>query len=103
MFHSIKALFTNKPVLVVLNKTDVRKVEELEAEDRKLIDSLTTDGAELVTMSTLTEDGVSQVKQTACEKLLAQRVEAKLKGKKVNDSLNRLHVAQPQPRDGKVI
>jgi len=101
LFHSIKALFTNKPVLVVLNKTDVTKVEDLADDERKLIQSLTTDGAELITMSTLTEDGVSQVKQTACEKLLAQRVEAKLRGKKVSDSLNRLHIAQPQPRDGK--
>nr|BAK00478.1 predicted protein [Hordeum vulgare subsp. vulgare] len=101
LFHSIKALFTNKPVLVVLNKTDVTKVEDLAEEEKKLIQGLATDGAELITMSTLTEDGVSQVKTTACEKLLAQRVEAKLKGKKVNDSLNRLHVAQPKPRDGK--
>jgi nucleolar GTP-binding protein len=101
LFHSIKALFTNKPVLVVLNKTDITKVEELNEEERKMVQSLAVDGAEVVTMSTLTDDGVSVVKQTACEKLLAQRVEAKLKGKKVADSLNRLHVAQPQARDGK--
>jgi len=101
LFHSIKALFTNKPVLVVLNKTDVTKIEDLNEEERNLVLGLGVDGAEVVPMSTLTDDGVSNVKQIACEKLLAQRVEAKLKGKKLNDSLNRLHVAQPQPRDNK--
>ena len=34
--------------------------------------------APLLTMSTLTEEGVMQVKQTACDRLLATRVEAKL-------------------------
>ena len=38
----------------------------------------------------------------ACDRLLAQRVEVKLKGKKVNDVLNRLHLALPAKRDEKV-
>jgi len=42
-----------------------------------------------------------KVKEFACEKLLAMRVEAKLQGKKVNESLNRLHLAIPIPRDDK--
>lgn len=33
----------------------------------------------LVTMSTLTEEGVSAVKQVACDRLLNSRVEVKLK------------------------
>jgi nucleolar GTP-binding protein len=35
----------------------------------------------------------------ACEKLLAMRVELKLKGHKIGDVLNRLHLAEPQARD----
>lgn len=34
--------------------------------------------AKLLTMSTLTEQGVMEVKQIACDRLLASRVEAKL-------------------------
>ena len=37
----------------------------------------------------------------ACDRLLAMRVEQKMKGKKVGDVLNRLHVAVPQKRDAK--
>jgi hypothetical protein len=33
----------------------------------------------LITMSTLTEDGISAVKQLACDRLLSSRVEVKLK------------------------
>ncbi|CAF4275395.1 unnamed protein product, partial [Didymodactylos carnosus] len=35
----------------------------------------------------------------ACDRLLAHRVDIKLKSRKVDDVLNRLHVAQPQKRD----
>lgn len=37
----------------------------------------------------------------ACERLLAYRVEMKVKTKKVDGVLNRLHVAMPAPRDQK--
>ena len=39
------------------------------------------------------------VRNEACERLLAQRVEVKMKSKKVTDVINRLHVAMPAPRD----
>jgi len=38
----------------------------------------------------------------ACDRLLAHRVDIKLKSRKVNDVLNRLHVTQPQKRDDRV-
>ena len=38
----------------------------------------------------------------ACERLLEMRVAAKLRGNKVDDFLNRLHVAVPAKRDTKV-
>ena len=34
LFNSIKPLFANKPLLVVLNKTDVKKLEELSEEQK---------------------------------------------------------------------
>ncbi|KAI4383685.1 hypothetical protein MLD38_009493 [Melastoma candidum] len=61
----------------------------------------TSDEGVLLTMSTLTEDGVISVKNAACERLLNQRVEIKMKSKKINDCLNRFHVAIPKPRDQK--
>lgn len=61
----------------------------------------TDDVGVLFTMSTLTEDGVIAVKNAACERLLNQRVELKMKSTKINDFLNRFHVAMPKPRDQK--
>jgi nucleolar GTP-binding protein len=52
----------------------------------------------LLTMSTLTEDGVMAVKQTACDRLLNFRVELKVAGKRITDVLNRMHVAVPKNR-----
>ena len=55
-------------------------------------------------MSTLTGNGVMQVRNKACDSLLAYRVESKLNSgsKKADDILSRLHVAMPQKRDNKV-
>lgn len=56
----------------------------------------------MVPMSTISEEGVMKVKTEACDRLLAQRVEVKLKNnKKMGDVLNRLNIAVPKPRDTK--
>jgi hypothetical protein len=43
-------------------------------------------------MSTLTDDGVMAVKNAAHQRLLEQRVDIKMKSKKMVDCLNRFHV-----------
>jgi nucleolar GTP-binding protein len=40
LFHSIKPLFANKPVVVVVNKIDVRTPDDLDQEDRALFDEM---------------------------------------------------------------
>jgi len=40
-----------------------------------------------------------ELKNKACDALLAHRVDAKLKGSKINSVINRIHVAQPVARD----
>jgi len=52
-------------------------------------------------MSTVSEEGVMAVRTEACDQLLAQRVEVKMKSKKAKDVMNRLHVAMPTQRDQK--
>lgn len=68
---------------------------------QKVIESLTEDYP-LFEMSTLTGEGVVELRNEACNRLLACRVEAKLKGKKATGILNCLQVAEPKPRDDKV-
>jgi nucleolar GTP-binding protein len=46
--------------------------------------------------------GVMDVRNLACNKLLAARVEQKLKGTKIQSVINKLHLAQPVARDDKV-
>eukprot|EP01117_Protostelium_nocturnum_P009273 TRINITY_DN331_c0_g1_i1.p1 TRINITY_DN331_c0_g1~~TRINITY_DN331_c0_g1_i1.p1 ORF type:complete len:652 (+),score=265.57 TRINITY_DN331_c0_g1_i1:222-2177(+) len=102
LFHSIKPLFTGKPLLVVANKIDVIPFEELDEKSKKIINSMTGNGAiPLIPMSTMTEEGIASVKKAACDTLLASRVEAKMSSKKSEDILQRLNVAMPHPRDEK--
>lgn len=101
LFHSIKPLFANKSVMVVMNKTDIIRVEDLEEEQQELLKSLTTvPGVEVMHASCHEEENVMQVRNQACEKLLTARIEQKLKGTaRVNNVLNKIHVARPQARD----
>lgn len=101
LFNSIKPLFNNKPVLVVANKCDVINIEDVPPEEKESLKVLEENNIPLLSMSTLTEEGVSNVKQQACETLLAYRIESKAQTKKLDGILNRLHVAIPKSRDDK--
>ncbi|XP_056375500.1 GTP-binding protein 4 [Hyla sarda] len=101
LFNNIRPLFANKPLIMVLNKCDVKRASELTEEQQKIFKDLENEGLPVIETSTLTEEGVIQVKTEACDRLLAHRVETKMKGNKVNDVLNRLHLAVPTKRDEK--
>lgn len=103
LFNSIRPLFANKQVMMVANKTDVMPYERLSANTKAAIESCAkASGAELITMSNVSEDGVSALKMKACDKLLEARVDAKLStGRVKDDVMSRITVAQPRKRDGK--
>ncbi len=99
LFENIKPLFANKPLIVALNKTDIIQPNELREDAKALIAKLEAENVLVLPMSTLSEEGIADVKTKACDLLLAQRVDMKLKSKKMPDLLNRLHLAMPKPRD----
>ncbi|EGF80016.1 hypothetical protein BATDEDRAFT_19897 [Batrachochytrium dendrobatidis JAM81] len=100
LYHSIKPLFANKPIMLVVNKIDIRKPEDLDAEEKAMLDEvLSAEEVSLVQVSCYTEEGVMDVRNASCDKLLASRVETKLKGTKVSTIVNKLHLAQPVQRD----
>lgn len=105
LFHSIKPLFANKLVFVVINKIDIMKPEDLDTNTKASLDSVLKSGeVELLQLSCTTTEGVTEVKNAACERLIADRVAQKLKagtnssgsvGGRLSDVLTRIHVAQP--------
>ena len=99
LFNSIKPLFANKPVLLVINKIDIMRLEDLSADNAALLRGLEESGVQMLQSSCFNDDGIMNVRSVACDKLLASRVENKLKGNKINDVLNRIHMSNPQARD----
>ncbi|MCJ1244973.1 Nucleolar GTP-binding protein 1 [Trapelia coarctata] len=105
LFQSIKPLFANKLVFVVINKIDVMRPEDLDPETKAKLDAILKPGdVELLQLSCTTTEGVTEVKNAACERLIADRVAQKLKagsnssgtiGGRLGDVLARIHVAQP--------
>jgi len=103
LFESIKPLFTNKPLILAINKIDILTLEDMPPERQAIITKLQEDKqVPVMFMSTVQETGVMEVKTEACERLLSYRVDQKMRTKKVDNILNRLHVAMPAPRDEKV-
>lgn len=102
LFHSITPLFANKPVILVINKIDLRRYEDLDPNEKQMVDSCLLSNVTMLQQSCYLESGVIEVRNLACEKLLQQRVEVKLQTTRVREILGRLNVAIPQPRDNKV-
>lgn len=100
LFHSIKPLFANKPVVLVINKIDIVRLEDISPENRAFVDTILEDKTvTVVQASTYSEDGVMDVRNKSCELLLAHRVEQKLRGHRIESVANKIHVAMPQKRD----
>lgn len=99
LFESLRPLFANKPVLLVCNKVDLMRPNQLSTDDFALLQGLLDQGLEMAESSCVTEEGVMNVRNSACEKLLGQRVEVKMRSQKISDVLNKLHLAEPTTRD----
>ncbi|EQL02682.1 hypothetical protein G6O67_000785 [Ophiocordyceps sinensis] len=105
LFRSIKPLFSNKLVFLVINKIDIARPEDLGADVQVELQSLLKSGeVEMLQLSCNTQEGVQDVKNAACERLIADRVNQKLKagtsaggaiGGRLADVMARIHVAQP--------
>lgn len=105
LFKSIKPLFANKICFIVINKIDVTRPEDLDAETQEELSSLLKSGeVEMLQASCNTQEGVQSVKNAACEKLIAERVATKLKagqsssgavGSRLQEVMARIHVARP--------
>ncbi|RZC42005.1 nucleolar GTP-binding protein 1 [Asbolus verrucosus] len=103
LFKSIKPLFANKPIIIVANKSDIVSLNELPTEKQMVIEDLKqSTKIAIKEMSTVNDTGVIELKTEACEKLLSFRIDQKMRTKKVDGVLNRLHVAIPKPRDTKL-
>ncbi|KAF3343259.1 hypothetical protein VD0002_g9225 [Verticillium dahliae] len=105
LFASIKPLFSNKLVFLVINKIDITKVEDLDAETQEKLQGLLKSGeVEMLQLSCNTQEGVQDVKNAVCERLIAERVSQKLNagttssgaiGGRLADVMSRIHVATP--------
>ena len=104
LFDSIRPLFKNKPLVIIANKTDLRKYTDLPEKDRKLIEEVAKEHQTyLIQMSNTTGNGVFDVKSKACDILLKYR-EVKNNGTKTKDitSLDKIYIAKPtQIRDNR--
>ena len=116
LFTSIRPLFANKLVFVVVNKIDLVRPDDLDLDDRARLDAILAPGrVELLQLSCTTSEGVMAVRNAACDRLVADRIAQKLKpgrGGPTDDPpplttgpvtgrldglLARIHVARPSP------
>lgn len=102
LFHSIKPLFANKTVMVVINKIDLVRPSDLDPERAALLDTLRQDNVEICELSCTTEENIMEIRNRACERLLTARIEQKMSSAvRISNLLNKINVARPTPRDDK--
>eukprot|EP00933_Yihiella_yeosuensis_P080565 TRINITY_DN94013_c0_g1_i1.p1 TRINITY_DN94013_c0_g1~~TRINITY_DN94013_c0_g1_i1.p1 ORF type:complete len:643 (-),score=166.94 TRINITY_DN94013_c0_g1_i1:221-2149(-) len=97
LYHSIKPLFRNRPLLIILNKTDLRKLSELNAQEKALLESMkdvdtTGPAVQFFETSCALKEGVDAALNKGCEMLLERRVEQKVKAGKADAFRSRLHI-----------
>ncbi|KAH0474042.1 MAG: uncharacterized protein KVP18_001279, partial [Porospora cf. gigantea A] len=98
LFHEIKVLFQHRPVVVLLNKVDLRSHSDLSAEELQMIRQMADGlpGVEFIPTSNVTAEGLQDAQVKACNALLMSRVEKKTQGKRGQEILdNTLHTVMP--------
>ncbi|KAI0489755.1 P-loop containing nucleoside triphosphate hydrolase protein [Xylaria cf. heliscus] len=105
LFRSLKPLFANKLIFIVINKIDVLKRDQLDADTAAELDELVSSaGVEVLELSCNTTEGVQEAKNLVSDRLLAHRVSEKVNagtnssgaiGSRLADVMARIHVAQP--------
>jgi nucleolar GTP-binding protein len=100
-FFLLSFRFLLSVVIIVANKIDVTPYTSLSEETKNKIERIAKlANAEIIPMSNISDENISQLKITACDKLLEARVDSKLEqGKVKNDVMSRITVAMPKPRD----
>jgi len=103
LFNNIKPLFKNKPIVLVLTKTDITNWNDLSKENKEAIEALGKEhNSYILAMSNKTKEGVNDVKAKACDILLDFRFVQKSENVgKIRAIENRLHIAIPEKRDNK--
>jgi nucleolar GTP-binding protein len=98
LFSSIKPLFKNKPLVIVLNKTDIKPYAEVNQEEKTLIEGIAKENnTYLIQMSNISGEGVGDVKSSACDILIEFRFANKKKTERAigDNVLDKIYVAQP--------
>merc|ERR1712154_672315 len=78
LFHSLSPLFGNKPIIVICNKIDLRKFDQLSNNEKSLILKISNmKNVKMMEMSNESEINIMNVRNEACDLLLSHRIEIK--------------------------
>jgi len=108
LFHSMKPLFKKNPIRLMLNKCDIITLNDLAPDQKQMLEEFcqpkdfNEKSIPMHDCSTVTRDGLIDLKNAICNDLLSKRVHEKLrntKGEAKTMLMDRLRIAQPVKRD----
>lgn len=80
LYNNIKVLFSNKPLLLVANKIDLRPYDKVPAEDREMLEAVAKErNTEVIPMSNHSKVGINNVKTAGCRAIMKVRLEKKVR------------------------
>lgn len=92
LFETLSPLL-NSRMVIVLSKSDIVKLSDMA--DREVVERFLC-GKEYVEMSVSNEENVDAVKATACQLLLDERVDGKMKSSRLSEYINRITFVRPR-------
>lgn len=99
LFKSVTPLFSSKPIVIVLSKSDLQLFNKLSKKDQEAIQNTAEKyNATVIQMSNKSGDGITDVKTKACDILLDFRL---IQKKDVKGLENRIQIVTPKKVDGK--
>jgi len=80
----------------------LRDLNSLTDYEKNELSSLENEGmVKVMSMSNLTKEGIIEVRNISCNRLLTHRIKLKTQTNKIQNIANRIYIAQPTPRDKK--
>ncbi|EDR24027.1 nucleolar GTP-binding protein, putative [Entamoeba dispar SAW760] len=99
LFKTMRPLFSQKPVVLVLNKIDICPMNQLEEEERKIIEEIKGMSTLCCECSCYKPELYGELKTKACGLLKETVTQDRFSGKKGELLLNKLRVTMPKKRD----
>jgi len=101
LLKNTKSLFKNKPIIIVISKSDIENLNNTDNVKKSLINNLLNEIKQLriIEISSKNNYNTEELKKLACELFTEYKLKQNDSSDKINNILSRMHITTPNKRD----